>query len=309
MITLIQLEYIIAVDNHRHFASAAEKCFVTQPTLSMQIKKLEDDLGITIFDRSKQPIVPTETGKKIIEQARTVLAETQRINEIIENEKTEIQGDISIAIIPSLAPYLLPLFIGTIKKKYPGVNITVKEALSEEIIQYLKKDEIDVGILVTPLHEKGIQEHILFYEEILVYINEDHRFYDKALVEQMDIAAPDIWLLSEGHCFRSQALNLCSWHESEHHDLPFEYASGSLETIKKIVDKEGGFTLLPELAVEEFSEKHKRFTEPKPLREVSLVYSRNFVKEALLKILADEIIASVPEEMLSKDRGSIVEWR
>jgi LysR family transcriptional regulator, hydrogen peroxide-inducible genes activator len=311
MVSLIQYEYIIAVDTYRHFVTAAEKCFVTQPTLSMQIKKLEDELGVMIFDRTKHPVVPTEIGREIIDQARIILAESKRINEIITDYNNSISGDISMGIIPSLAPYLLPLFIGNFKRKYPDVKITVLELLTEEIIEQLKKDTIDVGILVTPLNEKGIIEQPLFYEEILLYINKDHPFSQQEDINPVALANPDLWLLNNGHCFRSQVINLCKYKAEPTNNSHFEYASGSLETIKKMVEIEGGFTLLPELAMDDGNRKViiKKFKSTTPLREVSFAYTRNYMKKKILTILADEIKQAVPKHLLEKERGNIAEWR
>lgn len=310
MITLVQLEYIIAVDTYRHFAQAADKCFVTQPTLSMQIKKLEDYLDVVIFDRSKQPIIPTKAGERIIEQARRVLAEANRITEIVDDINNKIEGDLIIGVIPSLAPYILPLFIGEFTRRYPGVNVIIKELLTNQIIDQLKKDTIDVGLLVTPLNDIAITERILLYEEIVVYHNRDHNFAGYDFMKPEDTVSPDIWLLSEGHCFRSQAVNLCSIdNEENNNNLRFRYESGSLETIKKMVESEGGFTLLPELAVSEGMAHIKHFMQPVPLREVSLAYSRNFAKIRLLELLEQTIKESVPPKMLKPDRGDVVEWR
>ncbi len=311
MISLIQLEYIIAVDTYRHFVTASEKCFITQPTLSMQIKKLEEDLGITIFDRTKQPIIPTVIGSKVIEQARTVMAESNSINEIIAEYNDSISGELTIGIIPSLAPYLLPLFIGNFNKKYPDVKVKVLELLTEEIITQLKKDTIDVGILVTPLTEKGIIEQPLFYEEMLLYINKNHPFSTKEHIKPYDLASPDLWLLNNGHCFRSQVVNLCHYKPKVSNESHFEYASGSLETIKKMVEKEGGFTMLPELATmdDKTTAVIKKFNSTTPLREVSFAITRNYFKKKLLKLLSIEIKNAVPKFMLNKERGSIAEWR
>lgn len=179
MITLTQLEYIVAIDEYRHFATAAEKCFVTQPTLSMQIKKLEDELGVIIFDRSRQPVVPTDLGAKLIEQARMTLSATQRIKEIIQEEQQEVEGTLKIGIIPTLAPYLLPVFIGPYIRKYPAVKVEVEELVSEEIIRRLKRDMLDVGLFVTPYHDEKIVERPVFYEEMLVYAHPDSELLKK----------------------------------------------------------------------------------------------------------------------------------
>ena len=311
MITLQQLEYIVAVDKYRHFVTASEHCFVTQPTLSMQIKKLEDHLGVLIFDRSKQPIVPTVVGKKIIEQAKQILFETKKIDEIIKNEENLISGELSIGIIPSLAPYLLPKFIGQFSKKYPELNITINEMLSEDIIKALKNDDIDVGLLVTPLNEKGIFEKVLFYEEMKLYINPNHPFAKAQKVLTSEIATDKLWLMSEGNCFRTQVINLCDYSTKLEESKHFKFESGSLETIVNLVNSEGGYTLLPELATFDVSNKGvlKSFSNTKPLREVGMAYFRTNVKSKLLELLATEIRQIVPKNMLEKGNGKIVYWR
>ena len=313
MITLTQLEYIVAIDEYRHFATAAEKCFVTQPTLSMQIKKLEDELGVIIFDRSRQPVVPTDLGAKLIEQARMTLSATQRIKEIIQEEQQEVVGTLKIGIIPTLAPYLLPVFIGPYIRKYPAVKVEVEELVSEEIIRRLKRDMLDVGLFVTPYHDEKIVERPVFYEEMLVYAHPDSELLKKKEVGHEDIVTSDIWMLGNGHCFRNQVVNLCEMSASQHKNLPFEFESNSLETLMRIVDVEGGFTLIPELALQYMSPEKKKqvrsIANTKPLREVSVIYSRHFTKQRLITLLCDEIKSVVPAHMLKRDRGMIVEWK
>ena len=313
MITLTQLEYIVAIDEYRHFATAAEKCFVTQPTLSMQIKKLEDELGVIIFDRSRQPVVPTDLGAKLIEQARMTLSATQRIKEIIQEEQQEVEGTLKIGIIPTLAPYLLPVFIGPYIRKYPAVKVEVEELVSEEIIRRLKRDMLDVGLFVTPYHDEKIVERPVFYEEMLVYAHPDSELLKKKEVGHEDIVTSDIWMLGNGHCFRNQVVNLCEMSASQHKNLPLEFESNSLETLMRIVDVEGGFTLIPELALQYMSPEKKKqvrsIANTKPLREVSVIYSRHFTKQRLITLLCDEIKSVVPAHMLKRDRGMIVEWK
>ena len=313
MITLTQLEYIVAIDEYRHFATAAEKCFVTQPTLSMQIKKLEDELGVIIFDRSRQPVVPTDLGAKLIEQARMTLSATQRIKEIIQEEQQEVEGTLKIGIIPTLAPYLLPVFIGPYIRKYPAVKVEVEELVSEEIIRRLKRDMLDVGLFVTPYHDEKIVERPVFYEEMLVYAHPDSELLKKKEVGHEDIVTSDVWMLGNGHCFRNQVVNLCEMSASQHKNLPFEFESNSLETLMRIVDVEGGFTLIPELALQYMSPEKKKqvrsIANTKPLREVSVIYSRHFTKQRLITLLCDEIKSVVPAHMLKRDRGMIVEWK
>lgn len=313
MVTLTQLEYIVAIDEYRHFATAAEKCYVTQPTLSMQIKKLEDDLGVIIFDRSRQPVVPTDIGTKLIEQARLTLAAKERIKEIIREDRQEVEGTLKIGIIPTLAPYLLPIFIGHYIRKYPAIKVEVEELVSEEIIRRLKHDLIDAGLFVTPYPDEKIQGCPVFYEEMLVYAHPDHELLKKEKIEVSDIANSDIWMLGDGHCFRDQVINLCEMSGVQHKGLPFEFESNSLETLMRIVDKEGGFTLIPELALQYIPESKKKqiraLSTYKPLREVSVIYSRYYTKQRLIELLCEEIKSVVPAHMLEQGRGKVVEWK
>jgi len=313
MITLTQLEYIVAVDTYRHFGKAAEACFITQPTLSMQIKKLEEDLELIIFDRSKQPLIPTDIGQRLIEQARLVLKESNELYNIVKEHKNIVSGTLRIGIIPTLAPYLLPVFIGKYKKKYPNIFIKVIENTTDKIVELLHKDLIDAGILVTPLKEEKIIEKPIFYEEMLIYLNPENILHKKKQITLKDIANPELWLLSDGHCFREQVINLCSFLGSVDSNLPFHFEAGSLETLMNIVDREGGITLIPELAKEGMSEKRlsnvRSFSDIKPLREVSLVYSRHFAKHKLINLLWREIKEDIPRELQDEQRGTIVDWK
>lgn len=313
MITLTQLEYIVAVDQFRHYGKAAEKCFITQPTLSMQIKKLEEDLGVTIFDRDRQPLVPTEIGTAIIEQARKTLHDAQQINSVIEDHKHYIGGTLRLGIIPTLSPYLLPLFIGNLRRDYPRLNIKVEELFTEKIITALRKDTIDIGILVTPLHEEKIIERPLFYEEMEVYAHPDHPLSKHKTLKVQDVSLSDIWLLSNGHCFRNQVINLCGKNNAHKTKLPFEFEAGSMETLLKIVDNEGGVTLIPELVKGDMNDRRRNnvreFEGVKPLREVSLVYSEFYNRNKVIDLLRNEIMKSVPANLLNKNRGMIVEWK
>ncbi len=313
MITLTQLEYIVAVDTYRHFGKAAESCFITQPTLSMQIKKLEEELEIIIFDRSKHPLIPTDVGQRIIDQARVILKQSEEIDNIVKEHKNQVTGLLRIGIIPTLAPYLLPIFIGKYKKKYPHILIKVVEQTTENIVNLLNRDLIDVGILVTPLKEEKIIEKSLFYEEMLIYANPENKLHKQKKITLQDIATPEIWLLSDGHCFRDQVVNLCSFLGTVDSQLPFHFEAGSLETLMNIVDREGGITLIPELAKFSMSPDRAKnvraFTNTRPLREVSLVYSRHFAKHRLINLLGREIKEDIPEELQDEKRGTIVEWK
>jgi LysR family transcriptional regulator, hydrogen peroxide-inducible genes activator len=307
--TLTQLEYIVALDTHRHFVLASEKCFVTQPTLSMQIQKLEEELGVKIFDRTKQPVIPSEVGAKIIAQARTILREATGIKELITNQMDTMTGELRIGIIPTLAPYLLPSLFKSMREKYPQVNLMVKETITEEVIHELKNNRLDCGIVVTPLNDSSIKEHVLFYEELFVYVSRKNALFDKKYVLASDINPDQLWLLEEGHCFRSQVLNLCELRKSSDHR--FNYETGNIETLKRMVDKSDGITILPELAVMEFSKAQmkfvKRLKEPGPAREVSLVKHRDHIKTKLIKTLEEEILKIVPKEMQMLQNKKVVE--
>ncbi|MFV0522861.1 MAG: hydrogen peroxide-inducible genes activator [Mangrovibacterium sp.] len=311
MITLTQLEYIVAVDTYRHFGKAAQRCFITQPTLSMQIKKLEEDLEVIIFDRSRQPLVPTKIGEQILEQARIVLQQKEVVNEIIREHKRQIDGTLKIGIIPTLAPYLIPLFVGDFKRNYPEISIKIEELTTQEIISRLAKDLLDVGILVTPLKNDKIDEKPLFYEKMMLYCNKSHSLNEIEELKVKDVSVPDLWLLSDGHCFRNQVINLCSEKGGREKELPFSFEAGSLETLMNIIDKEGGVTLIPELATFEMNENRKEqvktFTDITPVREVSLVYTKHYAKKSQIKRLASVITNVMPNEMLSKKRGILVD--
>ena len=307
--TLTQLEYMVAVDTYRHFVLAAEKCFVTQPTLSMQLQKLEEELGVKLFDRTKQPVIPTEIGTRIIAQARVVLREAERIQQMINSEKNVMTGELRIGIIPTLAPYVLPTLFKQIRTKYPQLELVIKETITEEVLHELKNNRLDCGLVVTPLKDASIKEDVLFYEELFVYVSRKNALYDKKYVLPDDINPDQLWLLEEGHCFRSQVLNLCELRKSA--DLHFKYATGNIETLKRMVDKSDGLTILPELAVMEFNKNQmklvKRLKDPSPAREVSLVTHRDHIKTKLIQTLKDEILEMVPKQMRQLRNKKVVE--
>lgn len=311
-ITLTQLSYINAVFQTRNFGLAAKACFISQPTLSMQIQKLEDDLGVTLFDRSKKPVEPTAMGKKVIAQAQIVLQEANRIEELIKEEKGEISGEFKLGVIPTLAPYLLPLFLKKFTTTYPAVNLIVEEMQTQKIIKMLKEDKIDGGILVTPLNHKGIVEWPLFKDPFLAYLAPKHPLLSLSKISDKDLSLDDIWLLNEGHCFRDQAIEICKKvKSSKNKNLTFE--SGNLETLKRLVDQNFGYTLLPSLAIlgmspNEQNKKVRFFKSPAPTREVSIVYSRNYLKKSIIEVLHKEVVSSLPRELKnSKTKMRVIE--
>lgn len=307
--TFTQLEYIVAVDMHRHFAEAAQHCFVTQPTLSMQIHKLEEELGVKIFDRSKQPVLPTEGGIEIIEQARRILSERNQLTEMINSRKGVVNGELKLGIIPTLAPYLLPLFVTAFTKKYPQVRLVVNELTTANIVTRLREGKIDAGILVTPLLEQGIKEDVLFYEELLAYVSKNNDAYKKSYVLAKDIDPDKLWLLEEGHCFRSQIINLCELRKSGK-TAHFEYEAGSLETLRRMVDLNDGVTILPELASLDMTTAQLKliryFKHPAPVREVSIVTHRDFVKRKLVEVLKQTILQCTPDKIRKNKKQQVL---
>jgi len=310
-ISLVQLQYLVALEKHRHFIRAAESCSVTQPTLSMQIKKLEAELGVILFDRSKQPIIPTDVGLMIVEQAKSILRETQRIEDMLQSYKGEVSGDLHLGVIPTISPYLMPHLISNIRKMYPEIRLHVKEMLTEDIIAALLADQLDVGILSTPLHQERIAERPLFYEEFHVYMHPSHPAYEHRRVSVEDLLSDQLWLLSEGNCFRNQTINLCAMREEDLIDNMFDYESGSLETLMRIVDMEGGATIIPEWGSIDLSDQAlinmRRTLDDSMVREVSMVYSRNYAKARLLDALEEVCDASVPKQLKDNKGKEVVD--
>ena len=305
-----QLEYIVAVDDCRHFVKASEKCFVTQATLSMMIKKLEDELDTKIFDRSRQPVIPTEIGKKIIAQSKIILHESARLKGIVQEAQGELSGELRIGIIPTLAPYLLPLFMNSFLKNYPMVRLRISELTTDDIIHKLEKHDLDAGLLSTPLNLPSINEQVLFYEQFVVYAATGEKILKKKYVLANDIDINRLCLLEEGHCLRSQVFNLCELKNKERDLNQLDFATGSIETLKKIVEANQGITILPKLALKDMSTKQKKnvrfFKAPSPVREIGLVTYRYFVKERLIKKLKEEILNHIPLDMQSKVKKNII---
>ena len=309
--TLQQLEYILAIDKYRHFGHAADACFVTQPTLSAQVSKLERELDVLIFDRSKMPVIPTEIGAQLIAQAKRVVSESKGIFETISQMKGDIGGMIKLGIIPTLAPYLLHLFIGKFLDKFPKVQLQVEEMVTEEVVKRLKNDELDLGIVATPLDEQGILEQPLFYEKFYAYFSKNHPLLKKQSIIADELLGSDLWVLQQGHCLRDQVLSICD--QSKFERMNFHYESGSLEGLKNMVDRYKGVTLLPELATLNLNPEEKSrlrpFSGEQPSREVSIILTRSFLKKKLVELLYREIVESIPKAMTTKDHGTVVKFK
>lgn len=310
--TLIQLKYLIAVDTYRHFATAADHCFVTQPTLSMQISKLEKELDILIFDRSKHPVQPTEIGKEIIKQARLALREANRIEEIVKGSKGQISGEFRLGIIPTVSPALLPRFLRKITNEYPEIHLRIEELQTDQIVEKLDKDQLDAGILATPMELSRFIEKPLYYEPFMAYIPEGHRLKSEEFVLHSELHLSDILLLKNGHCFRHNVVNLCdaAFPETTDNDRILEFESGNFETLIRLANQGFGMTLIPYLTALDLNEDDRKnikpIEHPQPLREISIVHSRAQLKVSIIDILYEEIRSLVPEKLLSRDDNELV---
>ena len=310
--TITQLEYITAVYTYKNFSVAANYCFVTQPTLSMQIQKLEEELGVMLFDRSKNPIMATDVGEKLIRQAKIILGERDRLQNILEIEKGEYTGILKVGIIPTIAPFLLPLFLKSFTEKYPNIELVLDELTTNEIILGLNKSSVDIGILALPIDNSGIIEEPLFYEPFVGFIPEKHKLFLKDKLDIKDLESDDLLLLKEGHCLREQTLKVCKSSEKEwrddHNKILFEF--GSLDTLINLVQQNFGMTLLPYLAVMYMSDAKlklvREFNSPIPKREIGIVYSKNFIKQHIVDALKKEIIKNIPKELIDIKESLII---
>jgi LysR family hydrogen peroxide-inducible transcriptional activator len=301
--TIVQLSYIVAVDKYKNFGVAAQHCHITQPTLSMQIQKLEDEMGVILFDRAEQPIKTTKIGVNLIKQAKVILREVQSFNDMVSEEKDEARGEIRIGVIPTIAPYLMPLFLRDFMKTNPELKVVVEELQTIQILQKLEEGKLDLGLLVTPIEKDGLKTEPLFYEPFLAYVSEKSPLAKNNKVDQKDLNSSDLWLLTDGHCFREQSLLICKKRKKnsdQNKHLLFE--SASLETLKRLIDQENGFTLLPYLATLDIknSKKLKEFSSPVPAREVSLIYNSYFRKNKIKESLVKSIQEHLPEGLNTK---------
>ncbi len=294
--TITQLHYVLAVAEHKNFTKAAQKVFVTQPTLSMQIQKLEDELEVTIFDRTKKPIQLTEVGQKIVQQARNIVNESDRIQDIVDQQKGFVGGVFKLGVIPTVMPTLLPMFIGTFLKKYPKVKLKIEELHTEAILEKLKEGHLDAAIAATPLENEGIKENPLYYEPFVAYIPGNHKLSNLSKIEISELDINDMLLLEDGHCFKDGILNLCKA-SREYDDDQLQLESGSFETLIKLANEGLGMTLLPYLHTLELKDSEKEnlkmFEDPVPAREVSLIYNKSELKMQIIEALRNTIAGVV----------------
>jgi len=294
-LTITQLKYVLAVAEHQNFTKAAQKTFVTQPTLSMQIQKLEEELDIIIFDRSKKPIELTSVGRKIVTQARNIVIESERMQDVVDQEKGFIGGEFKLGIIPTIMPTLLPMFLKNFTNKYPKVYLKIEELTTSEIITKIKDGHMDAAIVTTPLLQEKIKERVLYFEPFVGYVPENHRLNSKKKIDSKDLDINDILLLEDGHCFRDGVLNICKTFKNNKEDT-FQLESGSFETLIKLSNEGLGMTLLPYLHTLDISKeqtKHLRyFNDPTPVREVSIIYKKSELRMQIINSLY-EVISGV----------------
>ena len=308
MPTISQLEYAIAVDTHRHFVRAAKACFVTQPTLSAQLAKLEDELGVVLFDRSSHPIMPTERGVEILAQARQVVAEFKKIQAVASGAMTEVAGQLVIGVIPTVAPYVVPLFLESLSTGYPKLMIEVREMTTAAILESLQRETIDVGILAVPVEGASFETETLYAEPFYLYVHADHELAGRKTVTAADIDGKDIWLLEEGHCLRGQILQACNLKGRKPALANVRFESGSVETLKRLVSNGLGYTLVPHLATEreDGADDNTRvisFEPPVPARDIGLMFRRTQLKRPAIDALAGAIKKNLPRSLLAAGKN------
>lgn len=303
MPSLVQLEYIVAVADTRHFGKAAEACHISQPTLSQQIKKVEELIGIEIFDREKKPVMTTPDGEIFVRQARLLLREHKRLREFFLDRSDEVTGEFRLGVIPTLANTLIPHFIEDFALAYPKVTLNIDELKTSSIIKELEEDRIDAALMATPLGVEGLNEEPLFYETFQIYAARKHRLLKDKSCKINDLDASDMWLLQDGHCFKDQIAQICSIEKTADKNLPrVNFQGGSLDTLLRLVQKGHGYTLIPSfmtqhMTADEVQTHVRKFQKPYPSREISLVTRRAQWKRKIVQAIKDTICGSLPKEM------------
>jgi LysR family hydrogen peroxide-inducible transcriptional activator len=299
--TLQQLQYIVAVADTGQFSKAARHCHVTQPTLTMMVRKLEDELGVTIFQRGVQPARTTTEGTSLIEQARVVLREAGQLKDLVKELRTGTSGTYRIGIIPTLAPYLLPLFLARFAEEHPNARLAIDERRTSRILKALWNGQLDIGILAGPIVSDDLEAITLFQEPFLAYLPDGHPLLKKKRIAAKDLRKEPLWVLSEGHCLRDQVLKVCQQPSAAGHENIL-YSTGSIETLKRMVRSGSGITLVPELSVNDDERNVRRFGSPEPVREVLLVVRRPFVRRKALEALVEAIKTSIPKRFRALDK-------
>jgi LysR family transcriptional regulator, hydrogen peroxide-inducible genes activator len=307
--TIVQLGYILAVEKYKSFQKASEHSFVTQPTLSMQIKKLEEELEVIIFDRSVNPVRPTTQGRLILDKAKEVVEKHDILLDTALSFKKTLTGEMRMGIIPTILPYIAYRFIPEFKRNYPNVNLFIDELVTEEITERIMSGDLDAGIMATPLETPGLIESPLYYEQFLAYVSQNHSLFDFEKLNAYQITTDGLWLLKDGHCFRDQVINLCHTDKNFIAKYDVEFRTDSFNSIIRLIDTEGGYTLLPEFAKLDLTglqrKKLREFYSPIPTREVSLCYRRSFPHIRIIDALKSSILNNIPSKMKEKN-GDII---
>lgn len=298
--TLQQMEYIVALDKYRHFVLAAEACGVTQPTLSAMIQKLEEELDVKIFSRDRKNITPTSIGEKIIRQAKIALNETQKIKEVVADESSNMNGNLRIGILPTIAPYLVPDFIYYFRKSYPNVNLFIDEKENRSLIQDLRFGNLDIAITTPPEAHANILEIPVYVEKFVAYFSETCSKARQMIVNG-NLPPEQMWILKEGHCIPNGGINLCENKDIGNHI----YEAGSIDTLIKIVDRNGGYTIIPELHISTLNEKQKENIQTLNVntpaqRTVSILIKDDFIRERIVNAVLDTIKAIIPSHMMDE---------
>ena len=300
--TITQLKYTLAVAEYGNFTTASEKCFVTQPTLSMQVQKLEEELGVTIFNRSTKPLQVTEVGEKVLNQARKIIEESTRMNDVISEEKGIIGGTLKVGIIPTVSSTLLPLFLNIFTKKHKNVDLKIEEFNTETIVQKLEDNSIDCAIAATPLSNDKVIERPLYYEPFVAYVPKHHSLSGNKYLEIDDLTNGDLLILQDGHCFRNQVLNLCSLEDI---NKQYELKSGSFETLINLSNNGPWMTIIPYLHSNNLSPKNIEniipFHDPAPAREISMIYSKSQLKLPVINALMSNISSVIRGQIKYND--------
>jgi LysR family hydrogen peroxide-inducible transcriptional activator len=314
-VTLTQLAYAVAVDTHGHFGHAAAACHVTQPTLSMQLRKLERELGVVLFDRSRLPVVATDLGRLLVDQARVVLQEAARLPELRDQTLGRVVGELRVGALPTLAPYLLPRFLQALTAAHPGLQLVVEELPTAGILERLRQETLDAGLIATRDAAPGIVSRVLFEEPFVGYVHRGHPLAERATLAHADLSLDDVWLLSEAHCLRAQTMQLCEERGPAPGGAPscaraVRFESGNLETLKHLVERSGGLTLLPRLAIADEEPRGPDgarpgtgaavvvpFATPVPVRPITLVRRRAYLKQHLVDAFVAALLASLPDDL------------
>ena len=300
--TITQLKYTLAVAEYGNFTTASEKCFVTQPTLSMQVQKLEEELGVTIFNRSTKPLQVTEVGEKVLIQARKIVEESSRMNDVISEEKGIIGGTLKVGIIPTVSSTLLPLFLNIFIKKHKNVELKIEEYNTDTLSKKLEDNTIDCAIAATPLNNSKIIERPIYYEPFVAYVPDHHFLSGNKSLELDDLSNSDLLILQDGHCFRNQVLNLCSIDDV---NKKYELKSGSFETLINLSNNGPWMTIIPYLHSNNLSNKNIQniipFEDPAPAREISMIYSKSQLKLPVINALMDTISSVIRGQIKYND--------